>query len=122
MIESRNSEKSFNQVDSFQPFVYLLPNNGCIHHEILNATKSIIMRSGLVTLQPGQDCGSHNTDNNEELLIILEGAGEVKLDGFGSEKIQKGYVAYIPPATQHNVFNVGIQPLQYIYVVSKIRN
>jgi mannose-6-phosphate isomerase-like protein (cupin superfamily) len=120
MNESKISEKTFSGVDKIKPFVLSIPNNGNIHNEILNSSQGVEMRSGLVTLQPGQECGSHNTGNNEELLVILEGSGEVKLDGFGIEKIQQGCAAYIPPITQHNVFNNGKQVLQYIYVVSKV--
>ena len=57
-----------------------------------------------------------------ELIIVLEGTGEVVLDGLGKERIQKGCTVYIPPAIQHNISNTSLQPLRYIYVVSKVRN
>jgi quercetin dioxygenase-like cupin family protein len=33
------------------------------------------MRSGRVYLDPGQSCGQHSTDSNEEILIFLSGRG-----------------------------------------------
>ena len=78
------------------------------------------MRSALVTLQSGQDVGSHNTGKHEELLLILDGVGKVEVEGLGRQRIHKGCVAYIPPCTQHNVFNVYAEPLRYIYVVSRL--
>jgi mannose-6-phosphate isomerase-like protein (cupin superfamily) len=120
MSETSVFEKSNNRIDKIKPFVLSLQNDIGVHFEILNSSKSIGMRSGLVTLLPGQECGSHNTKDNEELLIILQGSGEVNLDRFGIEKIHKGCTIYIPPKTQHNVVNNEQQVLQYIYVVSKI--
>ncbi|MEW6558503.1 MAG: cupin domain-containing protein [Elusimicrobiota bacterium] len=52
---------------------------------------------------------------------MLDGIGEVELEGLGRQRIQKGCVAYIPPATQHNVFNVGTHPLRYLWIVSRVQ-
>lgn len=102
------------------PFVLSLPDDDIKYHEIVKATQSVTMQSGLVSLQSGQDVGSHTTGKHEELLVILDGIGEVELEGHGRQKIQKGCVAYIPPATQHNVFNVDTNPLRYLYIVSRV--
>ena len=105
--------------ESPQPFVLSLPDDGNGYHEILKSPKSITMRSGLVTLQSGQEVGSHTTGKHEELLVILDGTGEVELGGLSRQRIERGSVAYIPPATQHNVFNVDTLPLRYLYIVSR---
>lgn len=102
------------------PFVISLPNDGNKYHEILKSTKSVRMQSGFINLQAGQNVGSHTTGNYEELLVILDGFGEIELDGHERQKIQKNCVAYIPPATEHNVFNLGNTPLRYIYIVSRV--
>lgn len=107
------------QTKNLLPFILPLPKDGTTYHKILGTDKSVTMRSGLVTLQSGQNVGSHNTGKHEELLVILEGSGEVELEELGRQKIQKGCVAYIPPTTQHNVFNINAEPLRYIYVVSR---
>ncbi|HTY39131.1 MAG TPA: cupin domain-containing protein [Bacteroidota bacterium] len=77
------------------------------------------MRSGLVTLHAGQDVGSHSTGNHEEMLVILGGVGEVEVEGAGRRRIREGMVAYIPPHTEHNVFNIEDFPLRYIYIVAR---
>ena len=85
---------------------------------ILDSTKSVRMRSGFVTLRPGENVGSHNTGQHEELLVILDGSGEVEAQDLGRKSIEKGMVVYIPPNNQHNVYCAGSSPLEYIYIVA----
>jgi len=112
-------------VDSPQkhvPFILHLPQNGSEKvTAILDSTKSVQMRSGFVTLQPGEDVGSHNTGEHEELLIILDGKGKADIGGLGKKDIEKGMVVYIPPNNQHDIFCTGSSPLKYIYAVSRTK-
>ena len=104
------------------PFVLRLAQSGSDKvTAVLDSTKSVQMRSGFVTLQPGENVGSHNTGEHEELLIVLSGTGQVNAQGVGRENISKGMVAYMPPNNQHNVYCTGSSPLQYIYVVSTVK-
>lgn len=100
------------------PFVRFLSGDSDGYVEILGRSSSVAMRSGLVTLQPGRDVGVHSTENYEELILVLCGQGEVEANGLGRKKISANYAVYIPPNTSHNVFNVGSEPLRYIYVVA----
>jgi mannose-6-phosphate isomerase-like protein (cupin superfamily) len=77
------------------------------------------MRSGLVTLKPGESVGEHNTEEYEEIIITLKGEGEMRITGEESLRVNEKVVLYCPPHTEHDVFNVGKKLLQYIYVVSK---
>jgi mannose-6-phosphate isomerase-like protein (cupin superfamily) len=76
------------------------------------------MRSGLIQLTPGEDVGLHSTKQDEEMLIILEGQGQVEIEGRVKLKISGGQVAYVPPMTKHNVRNRGTAPLKYIFIVA----
>ena len=96
-----------------------LPLDKTDYFEILNESNAARMRSGLVTLQPGEECGSHNTEDYEELIVVLEGYGEVETADTGKRQIKKGQVAYNPPETEHNVRNTGTDQLRYVYIVSK---
>ena len=80
---------------------------------------SVTMRSGLVVLFPGDDVGEHSTENCEEIVIVLEGQGEVQITGQDPIAISKGVAVYCPPQTEHNVINTGTESLRYIYVVAK---
>jgi quercetin dioxygenase-like cupin family protein len=102
------------------PFILDLPNDTAKHFEILNSSRSIKLHSGMVCLMPGQDVGNHTTGDHEELLVILEGRGELEAEGLGRKPIVSGQVAYNPPKTTHNVFNTGTDNMRYIYIVTKV--
>lgn len=117
--EGQELEQTKAAVDNQIPFSIMLPNNLNKYTELLKPPRTITMRSGLVRLNPGQDVGLHSTKQNEEMLVILEGQGEVGLEGQAPLKISGGQVAYVPPMTKHNVRNKGTVPLKYIFIVSK---
>jgi quercetin dioxygenase-like cupin family protein len=96
-----------------------IPAGGAGHYEILGKSNAFSLRSGLVTLNLGQNVGSHNTKDYEELIIVLDGEGEIETSSTGRKRITKGQVAYNPPWTQHDVYNTGDSPLKYIYVVAR---
>jgi mannose-6-phosphate isomerase-like protein (cupin superfamily) len=76
------------------------------------------LRSGFVRLKPGATVGWHTTGQNEETLVILHGKGEAQIEGAAAMPIGEKMIAYIPPATRHNVKNTGTEPLEYVYVVA----
>jgi mannose-6-phosphate isomerase-like protein (cupin superfamily) len=76
------------------------------------------MRSGSVKLKPGESVGWHSTVANEEALIILHGSGVAKIDGHPDVSLREKMLAYIPPATRHNVTNNGTEVLEYVWVVA----
>ena len=78
------------------------------------------MRSGRVYLAPGQACGQHSTANKEEVLVFLAGRGELLIGEKGSFRVGQGKVSYIPPHTEHDVKNIGTEPLVYIYCVAPV--
>jgi len=83
--------------------------------------ESVTMRSGYVILQPEKTVGRHNTGSYEEMVIVLDGEGEM-LFGEGSLLRLKQYVvAYCPPDTEHDVRNTGSRSLRYVYVVARAR-
>lgn len=97
-----------------------LPLDDKKNFTILDKSQTIGMQSGLITLMPSENVGEHSTGGHEETIIILEGQGEVRIDGCDHEQVEYGHVTYVPPHTRHNVFNIGEVPLRYIYVVARI--
>ena len=77
------------------------------------------MRSGRVVLAPGKSIGKHSTGANEEILVILQGQGEMRIAGGQTLLLTSSVVAYCPPNTAHDVFNTGTKILRYIYVVAR---
>lgn len=69
---------------------------------------------GMVTLDPkGGQVPWHNHPQ-EEIYLILEGAGEICLDDERAE-IRAGQTVYIPSNKFHQLTNTGDSPLKFIY-------
>jgi len=79
---------------------------------------TVTMRSGLVSLEPGDSVGRHRTESYEEVLIVLEGAGVMRFTAHETLPLQAPCAAYCPPETEHDVTNTGRVPLRYVYVVA----
>lgn len=76
------------------------------------------MRGGSVKLKPGDSVGWHSTAANEEALVILHGSGVANIQGHSDVPLRENMLAYIPPATRHNVTNNGTELLEYVWVVA----
>jgi quercetin dioxygenase-like cupin family protein len=83
--------------------------------------ESVTMKSGLVVLAPGKSVGKHSTEQNEELLIVFEGQGEMSFQDGSRLPVRANSALYCPPRTEHNVTNTGTGPLRYVYVVAKAK-
>jgi mannose-6-phosphate isomerase-like protein (cupin superfamily) len=79
-------------------------------------TKSL--RSGLVTLAPGKSIGVHNSGVNEEILVPLEGEGELRFPD-RTVHIRPGLITYAPAHSEHDVINTGTTRLRYIFITAK---
>ncbi len=80
------------------------------------------MKSGLVVLTPGKSVGKHSTGQHEEVLVVLEGKGEMSLkDGSKLDVEAEPYALYCPPETEHDVTNTGSSVLRYVYVVASTK-
>jgi mannose-6-phosphate isomerase-like protein (cupin superfamily) len=80
---------------------------------------AVSMHSGLVTLEPGKSVGNHSTGNCEEIIIVLDGRGEMVLNNDEDLEMDEGFILYCPPYTEHNIKNTGEKYLKYIYVAAK---
>jgi quercetin dioxygenase-like cupin family protein len=80
--------------------------------------ETVTMHSGLVVLEPGKSVGKHNTKNYEEVLVVLEGAGEMMITGGPTLDLKGGSIAYCPPRTEHDVICTGSAKLKYVYIVA----
>lgn len=79
------------------------------------------MRGGSVKLKQGESVGWHSTSGNEEALVILHGSGVANIEGHPDVPLKERMLAYIPPATRHNVTNTGHDSLEYVWVVAPTR-
>jgi quercetin dioxygenase-like cupin family protein len=77
------------------------------------------LKSGLVTLDPGASVGEHDTGPNEEVVVPLEGEGELRVPGQPPLSLFLGVMTYVPSHTRHDVVNTGPGPLRYLYLLAR---
>lgn len=104
-----------------EPLTFVLDCAGGDCPLLKGAPQTSGMRGGSVKLKPGESVGWHSTSGNEEALVILRGSGVAKIDGHPDVPLTEKMLAYIPPATRHNVTNTGPQLLEYVWVVAPAR-
>ncbi len=78
------------------------------------------MKSGCVTLKPGESVGEHKTQGKEEAIIILEGEANVYVDGVLKFTAGRENLVYIPPETTHDIRNNRSKKLRYIYITAPV--
>ncbi|MGO9404273.1 MAG: cupin domain-containing protein [Terriglobales bacterium] len=83
--------------------------------------ESVGMKSGYIVLGPGKSVGKHSTAHHEELLVVLEGSGEMLFKDGSKLPVKANTAVYCPPETEHDVMNSGSQVLRYVYVVAEAR-
>jgi len=114
-------EKPVNAPDARTPRV-IDWTTGDAYLPILGGTPETCgMRSGRVELARGEEIGAHSTGDHEETLVVLDGAGEVHIEGHDVMPIRGGQSVYIPPQSTHNVRNPASPLLRYVYVVAPVR-
>jgi quercetin dioxygenase-like cupin family protein len=100
-----------------EAFVRVIPD-ATEYVPLLQPPTSVQLESGLVVLQPGDNCGWHSTENYEEMVICLAGSGEIRSDHDERQTLSAGHYAYNPPRVRHCIFNTGTDVMRYIYVVT----
>jgi mannose-6-phosphate isomerase-like protein (cupin superfamily) len=105
--------------DKPRPKVVNLDSRGKDHLQVLGGPpESVTMKSGLVVLAPNKSVGKHSTGQHEELLVVLEGQGEVSFKDGSKLEVKANHALYCPPETEHNVTNTGRSVLRYVYIVA----
>ena len=73
-----------------------------------------------VELAPGARAGRH-THPGDEISYVVEGEGEILIDGQPARKVKTGDGFVIPAGAKHDAHNTGSAPLKLVgvYVVEK---
>ena len=99
-----------------------LDKHGHDYRPVLNGPPETAgMRSGLAVLAPQKSAGRHSTGQNEEVLIVLAGKGEMLFSDGHSSPVQASQAVYCLPHTVHDVKNAGQVELRYVYLVAHIK-
>ena len=86
-------------------------NNDFRREVLTNAHSQVV----LMCLQPGEDIGEEIHADNDQLLMLVKGTGEVRLGGVVSA-VRKGALISVPAGTRHNLVNTGEKPIR-LYTV-----
>jgi quercetin dioxygenase-like cupin family protein len=105
---------------SRDPLTFLLDCSSGDCPLLKGAPQTSGMRGGSVKLRPGESVGWHSTGEHEEALVILHGSGVANIEGRAGVPVHEKMLAYIPPATKHNVTNTGTGLLEYVWVVAPV--
>jgi quercetin dioxygenase-like cupin family protein len=69
---------------------------------------------GSLVLKPGQQPHPPHTHVDEEVIVLVEGTGEINLNGKFS-RVGPGEVMYAAPNCLHGIRNTGSTPLTLYY-------
>jgi mannose-6-phosphate isomerase-like protein (cupin superfamily) len=79
-----------------------LPTGGTVNQSLAEAT-----------LEPGQTTQRHYHREAEEIYFVLEGEGEMELEG-DRARVAQGEAIPIPPGARHQIRNIGVQALRIL--------
>lgn len=86
---------------------------------LVSRPDSLQFHSGYVVVEAGKEVGEHETEDGEELIVMVEGKAEVTSAGHAT-MAEAPCVVLIPPHTVHNVKNRSKTLLKYVYIVAAL--
>lgn len=95
-----------------------LAGDGCVLREFLHPKKADLkLRYSLAhaIVKPGQTTKPHRLKTSE-VYYILEGEGEMTIDG-EKENVQTDQAIYIPPKATQYIKNIGQSDLKFLAIV-----
>ena len=100
-----------------RPFVKTLDSARKFKRLFGSSRKKKGLCSGFIILKKGESVGIHSTGKKEEIIIILEGKAQINIADKQSI-LKNKTMLYIPSNTLHNIKNINVCPLKYLYVTA----
>ncbi|KAJ5162976.1 uncharacterized protein N7500_004806 [Penicillium coprophilum] len=100
------------------PETFPTSNHGDIYwHTLISSPKtdSTDLCAGIATCPPASGHLCAHRHMQSEIYHILEGDGEVTIDGVSS-RVQAGSTVFIPSDAEHGIVNTGTVDLRWLYV------
>jgi mannose-6-phosphate isomerase-like protein (cupin superfamily) len=92
--------------------VKLARSNDAFRREIATGEHSQVV---VMTIPVGEDIGEEVHEENDQLLVFVDGEGEAVLDGQTSP-VTPNDLVLVPAGTRHNFINKGDGPLRLVTV------
>ena len=93
-----------------------VPANGYVRNLFSNTSVRSVNRFslGTQTVAPGCFIREHTHDRNEEIIVVIEGKGFVRLDG-ELHPLERGSAVFLGFNRKHQFINPGPEPLTFVY-------
>jgi mannose-6-phosphate isomerase-like protein (cupin superfamily) len=101
-LRSRDDAAPFTTADGSTIRVLLDAESGAANQSLAEAS-----------LEPGQATQRHYHAATEELYVLLDGAGELEVDG-DRARVRAGDAILIPPGAWHQIRASGAAPLRFL--------
>jgi mannose-6-phosphate isomerase-like protein (cupin superfamily) len=92
--------------------VQLARGNDAFRREIATGEHSQVVA---MTIPAGEEIGEEVHEENDQLLVFVDGQGEAVLDGKTST-VTPNDLVLVPAGTRHNFINIGDSPLRLVTV------
>jgi len=99
--------------------IYFHPDSNQYQSLLDEEKDSVVFCSGVITLEPNKTGKLHSTKIYEEIIIPLQGEGQVLINDNIKLDIKYGKIAFIPTHMEHQVVNTGKINFKYIYITTK---
>ena len=97
---------------------YLFTQEGCFINELSNTAQDPEVSIARVRVEPGVTTRLHRLDGITERYVMLEGQGEVELDGADRIRVGPGDVVVIPPGCSQRMSNHNDNELVFLAICS----
>ena len=79
--------------------------------------KADYLTFGVTEVPPGAKMSPHTHEREEEVIYILQGWGEVVVDGI-AEKLEKGTTIYLRVGSEHHIENKSSETMRFTFSFS----
>lgn len=95
-----------------------VPANGFVRCilDAANTGSETPFAMGTQTVDPGCHVREHMHDRNEEVIFVLEGTGEARIEGT-THRMEKGSCFFLGRSRPHSFHNTGDGPLTFMWLI-----
>lgn len=94
---------------------YLTPER-CHILELANSAADPAVSIARARVEPGVTTRQHRVNDTIERYVIVEGAGQVHVEGLVSESVKAGDVVLIPAGAAQSIANTGMSDLVFLCI------
>jgi mannose-6-phosphate isomerase-like protein (cupin superfamily) len=92
--------------------VVLARRNEAFRRVIITGEHSQVV---VMTIPPGEEIGEEVHEDNDQVLVFIEGEGQAVLDG-STSPVAPNQLVFVRAGTRHNFVNTGSVPLRLVTI------